>query len=213
MTRTRHSRSTGRSCSNRSGSLPPRSVYLLSAPRPPRAAGIRLRGAPSALALRPRQPRDDEPVLRSDPLRDPGCVQALRHDLRVDGLDAQRRGRDGQGDAARDRGRRRRHRGVGDRPQSVQQADGRGSAPRHPRRLVQRRRWGGQQAARVRRPGSLPVRLEVRRADRRARPRRRRLPLHRDAGAAQHPASCRRRPRCDQGLRQADPRDRRRDRS
>ena len=72
-----------------------------------RCPGSRLHGAPPALALRRHQPCDDESVLRSDPLRDPGREQALRHELPVDRLDAQRRGRDGQGDAACDRGRRR----------------------------------------------------------------------------------------------------------
>ena len=134
--------------------------------------------------------------------------------LRVDGLEAQRRGRDGARDAAGDHARRGRHRRLGDRP-------GARSTSRRRRRcsrgipVVSYNADGGrrQQAARLHRPGSLPVRAEVRRPDRRARPGGRRLPLHRDAGAAEHPAAGRRRARRDQGLRQADPRHRRRDRA
>ena len=177
-----------------------------------RGRSVGLPRAPSALALRLRQPCDHEPVLRPDPLRHPGRVQALRRHLRVDGLAAQRRRRDGEGDAAGDR--RAARDGI-----AVSVIDRRAfnnptaEALRRGIPVVSYNADGGrrQPAARLHRPGSLPVGPEVRRSDRRARPGRRRLPLHRHAGAAQHPAAHRRRARRDQGLRQADPRDRRRD--
>ena len=180
--------------------------------RPPRVSGRRraapgLPGAPSPLAFRLRQPRDDESVLRPDALRHPGCVQALRHD--VSSGPARRAATWARWCAAMRRAIERGadgYRRLGDRPACIQQADGGGSEPRHPGRLVQRGRRHRQQAARLHRPGSLPVRPEVRRPHRRARPGRRRLPLHRHSRAAEHSAAHRRRARRDQGLRQADPR-------
>ena len=153
-----------------------------------------------------RQPRDDEPVLRADDLRRAGRVLAARH--------AATSGRD---------------RTTSDISQMVNamnaaitaKADGiavclvsltafngptnRALGPGHPGAQLQRRR--PERAARVHRPGSLPVRLQHGPADRRPRRQRRRRALHRDAGPAQHPASHRRRHCRDQEVRQGQDQD------
>ena len=131
----------------------------------------------------------------------------------LDGLDAQQRGGDARGDAPGDPRAGRRHRGLRDRPAGVQRSDRAGAPARHPGRLVQRGRRPRQPAALVRRPGPLPVGPEVRLARGGARRRGRRLPVHRHARAAEHPAAHRRRARRDPRLRQADPDEGRRHRA
>ena len=158
-------RSTARGCC---GSRPAPLPSALSRARP-RAASRAVPAAAPALALRLRQPRADESVLRARDERqrrrrraasastcewtgsvssDVGeMVKAMRRAIATDG---------------------RRDRRLDHRPDRVRRADRARARARHPGRLLQRRRRQGEQAARLHRPGHLPVRPRVRRPHRRA---------------------------------------------
>ena len=79
-------------------------------------------GAPE-VAVRLRQPRDDEPVLRADALRRRGRVHDDEHHLPVDGLADGEDARDDQRDEHGDLGQGRRHRGLRRRPEGVRRPD------------------------------------------------------------------------------------------
>ena len=164
--------------------------------------GERVRLAPG-IQIRVRQPRHDQPVLRSHPVRDPGRVQTARLLLPVDRLGKQQRPPDGQRDEHRHHQRRRRDRGRADRPARLQRAHRRSAQEGHPGGLLQRRR-ATQQAPLLHRPGTETGRRTDGRPDRQRSRFGRRGAVHRNARLGQPAAPHRRRGKGDQGLRCAD---------
>ena len=131
------------------------------------AAGGSLAG-PSPLALRLREPRDHQSLLRSCALRHRRRgVAASASTVEWTGLEAQRRRRDGDGDAPRDRAAGRRHRRLDHRPAGLQRprrstALGRGIPVVSYNADGGSRNGGSPTTARP-----LPIRSRVRREDRR----------------------------------------------
>ena len=152
------------------------------------------------LEVRVGQPRDDEPVLRADPLRRRGRLQAARLQLPVHRFQELQRQRDGQRVQHRRHRRRRRHRGLPRRQEGVQPARRGGAEGQDPGPRLQRGR-AEQRAAGLHRPGPVRLRRGDGQADPGSRPLGRRRAVHRHARAVQHPAADRRRPqRPQEGL-------------
>ena len=142
----------------------------------------------SALEVRVRQPRDGQPVLCAVPVRHPGRLRAARLRLSVDRVGDLRRGADGQRDEHGDRRQGRCDRRVPRRPEGFDRPVENALAAGIPV-FSYNADSQSEQAARLYRPGSVPVRPDDGRAHRQAGRLGQGGDLYRHAGPAQPAAA------------------------